>query len=405
MLEGLDAIDWDVYRGAYSSGNEIAQNIRALLSEDINLRRKAQSQLRENISHQGSIYPATIAVIPFIIELLDSQCSPDPYYLLELLDMLAGNAKENLLVDDILAYGADAAPLLVYQPILKAYPTFRYYLKHESAKIRRISLKLLALNKTQERNLRIILRKALRQEKSALMKAAIILEFSNFHNGLGDTEREATLYNAYRKILMDYLRPENERLTRLAAAIALKQWVSGENTVKKQLLDIFFDALKLPINVEDFADFSVDADELIEITKPYFIIPRIGKFDLQSVLPRLDDRALSPLFVHYIGRELVDKVFYRITRHPRRLESSPFWKWQQFDGWIENKTRSSAPLLASHSVQRLEYVSTGGKSLNKDQRKVLEALINCDVFWQIPSNLFSFFYGLPDEREELRKLL
>jgi len=46
-----------------------------------------------------------------------------------------------------------------------------------------------------------------------------------------------------------------------------------------------------------------------------------------------------------------------------------------------------------------------GRKLNNEQRLALEAIVDCEPFWEIPTNLFSFFYGLPDEREALRKLL
>ncbi len=38
-------------------------------------------------------------------------------------------------------------------------------------------------------------------------------------------------------------------------------------------------------------------------------------------------------------------------------------------------------------------------------KQVLQAIIDTETVWKIPTNLFSFFYGLPDSPKELRALL
>lgn len=35
----------------------------------------------------------------------------------------------------------------------------------------------------------------------------------------------------------------------------------------------------------------------------------------------------------------------------------------------------------------------------------LKAIVAADRVWERPTNLFSYFYGLPDSRDELRKLV
>ncbi len=41
----------------------------------------------------------------------------------------------------------------------------------------------------------------------------------------------------------------------------------------------------------------------------------------------------------------------------------------------------------------------------QEERTVLQAIVNADIVWEIPTNLFSYFYDLPDSREEMRDLL
>ena len=46
-----------------------------------------------------------------------------------------------------------------------------------------------------------------------------------------------------------------------------------------------------------------------------------------------------------------------------------------------------------------------GHLSNPKQKVVIEFIVNCDAFWVHPTNMFSHFYGLPDEREALRELI
>ena len=45
------------------------------------------------------------------------------------------------------------------------------------------------------------------------------------------------------------------------------------------------------------------------------------------------------------------------------------------------------------------------KLIMPNQKQILKAILNCELFWELPTNLLSFFYGLPDDRQKLRKLI
>jgi hypothetical protein len=51
-------------------------------------------------------------------------------------------------------------------------------------------------------------------------------------------------------------------------------------------------------------------------------------------------------------------------------------------------------------TRHLKAPTTGQK-----ERTVLQAIVNANIVWDTPTNLFSYYYGLPDSREELRDLL
>ena len=84
MLEGLDTIDWSSLTHAHGPAMDVPELLRSLLSEDADLWMQACAELHETIWHQGTVFPASAAAIPFLFELLthpdvhDSGCPISP---------------------------------------------------------------------------------------------------------------------------------------------------------------------------------------------------------------------------------------------------------------------------------------------------------------------------------------
>lgn len=70
MLEGLDAVDWSSLSHAHGPATDVPQLLRSLLSKDTDVRLEACAELHERIWHQGTVYSASAAVVPFLFELL-----------------------------------------------------------------------------------------------------------------------------------------------------------------------------------------------------------------------------------------------------------------------------------------------------------------------------------------------
>jgi hypothetical protein len=85
MLERLDAIDWSRLNTCYGHSEEIPVALRNLLSDDAALRRVAFGTLHTELTHQGSIYEASVYVVPFLLDLLALPDMPDKLSLVELL--------------------------------------------------------------------------------------------------------------------------------------------------------------------------------------------------------------------------------------------------------------------------------------------------------------------------------
>ena len=88
MLEGLDSVPWeeleqsDDILTAYDPVTDVPIFLRQLLSQDTKERSQALDRLYENALHQGSRFPITPYIIPFIIELCANPSVPDRVSLL-----------------------------------------------------------------------------------------------------------------------------------------------------------------------------------------------------------------------------------------------------------------------------------------------------------------------------------
>ncbi len=70
-LEGLDAVDWNGVRDAYGPAGNIPALLRAFVSVDPFHREFAKELLFQTIWHQGNVYSASAAAVPFLYNLLE----------------------------------------------------------------------------------------------------------------------------------------------------------------------------------------------------------------------------------------------------------------------------------------------------------------------------------------------
>ncbi len=71
-LAGLDEVDWSAVCDAYGSATDIPALLRALVSGDPDHREFAYLLLHQTIWHQGNVYSATAAAVPFLYNLLEA---------------------------------------------------------------------------------------------------------------------------------------------------------------------------------------------------------------------------------------------------------------------------------------------------------------------------------------------
>lgn len=92
MLEGLDKINWSKLHHAFGKASDVPNWIRALLSEDKQIRENAIYELSENLLHQNTVSEASYHAIPFLIELLEEPATPDKADIAMLLADMGNNS-------------------------------------------------------------------------------------------------------------------------------------------------------------------------------------------------------------------------------------------------------------------------------------------------------------------------
>jgi len=89
MLETLDQTDWSALDDAYGPSVATPGRIRDLASSNKSKRDKALDELSYTIYHQGTIYPASVAAIPFLLEIAASSEVADRAPTLQILQALS----------------------------------------------------------------------------------------------------------------------------------------------------------------------------------------------------------------------------------------------------------------------------------------------------------------------------
>ncbi|MET7400550.1 hypothetical protein ABZS66_44440 [Dactylosporangium sp. NPDC005572] len=69
MLAGLTDIDWAAYDGAYGPATEAPGILQAIADPDPEVAGEGRYDFGSSIWHQGTVYPVTVVVVPFLAEL------------------------------------------------------------------------------------------------------------------------------------------------------------------------------------------------------------------------------------------------------------------------------------------------------------------------------------------------
>ena len=86
---GLDQVDWSAVEDAYGPATDVPALLRALVSGNPDHREFACRLLHGTIWHQGNVYSATAAAIPFLYNLLEADGPHDKEAIAGMLALIA----------------------------------------------------------------------------------------------------------------------------------------------------------------------------------------------------------------------------------------------------------------------------------------------------------------------------
>jgi hypothetical protein len=89
LLERLDTIDWASLKGCGGPATDVPDLLRELVSEEDGVRMDIWAELLDHLWHQGTVFPASAAAIPFLYELLTDPDVPDKGPFVEMIAAIA----------------------------------------------------------------------------------------------------------------------------------------------------------------------------------------------------------------------------------------------------------------------------------------------------------------------------
>jgi hypothetical protein len=371
MLEGLDKVDWKSLRHVVGEPEKIPLSIRDLLSDDLKKRERAIDFLFSGGQHVGLgvIYSSTSAIIPFMLELLGYNETPGKE---DILHALSTVAYEEIFFAGGLRITEAQNQIKTYEAIVEGFELFLLLLRHDITAIRRESANLLG---TFEKSIPYLIESFL-NETDETVQVALIKSLSRI---LKRQEKRVGVEQVYKDFLNDIVNTSDKFLVRVAAARASASIAISAKWERSPRLHG-----EIPLNIVD------------TLKSSFFTGDFYDKMEILHLMQRLSVRYLADFIshpailftdAHLIAQYLLNGLF----------EIGVF----EYDDLV-------------YSIREIEIENEKvvygfrydlKQTLNEYQKTALLAIVSCDVFWEKDSNFFSFFYNLPDSRDELRKLI
>jgi hypothetical protein len=168
VLEGLDAVDWRSLEDAYGHGGAMPTFLRALASRDEGQRAWALDALFGGINHQGGTFSASVAALPFLVELACTPATRDRQGIVRLLIGLATGEPEWALLEH-------AHPTLCLEPLAAHVPRLAEILADDDCMLRALGVHLLGHLESAATAVVPALASRLEQEEDPYLRASLAM--------------------------------------------------------------------------------------------------------------------------------------------------------------------------------------------------------------------------------------
>jgi len=89
LLDDLDRIDWGILRHGRGAAGDVPGLLQCLTGQNVDMQQQAFDDLCDLLEHQGSLYSATVAAVPFLLRLVADPAFTQRRTLLEFLAFIA----------------------------------------------------------------------------------------------------------------------------------------------------------------------------------------------------------------------------------------------------------------------------------------------------------------------------
>jgi hypothetical protein len=375
IFEGLYQIDWSKLEHIYGAATSVPDSIRDLLSDDDGTRQDARGFLfGEGSQEYGMITETTPVIAPFLFEILSLD---EAHEREKILYWLRAYLEANQRVWTFRSVDQIKRHISIYETVEKHLPLIFKLLDHSYEELRRASAGMLG---TLEGDITTIvpgltarfhIEEVLSVKEEILKALERLFSIDNYKN-LPLCEIYGPFFRAV--IEGDYphrIRYGAARAGLMATKNAMSSGDITEDEISSQTSKVLLEGFW---NLYEPDNYYLNDDLLMMIV----LLP-----DAISILWQImHDSRLVPQDVH------------RVLRAVLYAKYSPRY----------NMT-SLGPEFREKLSKRYFYHQFYTKYRNLREDALIKAIVDDDLLWQKPTNLFSYFLGLPDSRDELRAFL
>lgn len=457
-------IDWSQIHGAYGVVEDMPERLKAIADGDNDSFDYSVSQ----IEHQGTLYPLTVQVVPFLLEILNTDNKADKVNLIDELRFIIGTVDETC--SRLSNFRGEYPKLLMdlHSEFMKSAPVYLKLLNDTNPSIR-VRASLLVAMFIEKPTARNAIQTALAQEQDNITRSVFIYMLGQLIPRINQMPDKEGI-QATQSLLLQLINNDSSPQIRLASALA---WVIHQaarifgitNEVPKEVFDVLLNYVITDFQ-DDTNDLSDDQISLVsehlrilqtqriqpsadratptlermkklselmqtekrlknrrekakqdpfkgqlpEYLSEYFEPQKVFRM-LRAINPKtlsaiLNSPKITPLMAHLVCLDILDKAFarkfYRFERGTPIEAQEDNIQWQTFLPYYLRDQKK--PFSIMYQPPLGDYYNLG-EPLKLFQYNALKTVVECDKFWELPTNLFSFFYGLPDDREALRELV
>jgi hypothetical protein len=398
MLDGLDQIDWK-HVGYHIWGKsddylgEIPQKIRDLRSSDESQQGRAMDHLFGHEEAFGVICDTTPHIIPFVMELVSYADTPRRALLLDYLLKVGDTilVSEHLSVDEMRLY------VRAHDSIAKGIDVLIHLLEDDDREVQLSVVGLLGnLTGEAERLLPEFFWRfdTSRDEEVQLrLLAGIKTLLANL-----DEWKQSHVKEEYAPILRDIVDISPSPTIQLAAARASVETIIPNRQDKNILSTKVVTLLS-----EEFIQRSFQPagrEDTAQLDHSTSLVRDLSLLGYEPLLEIFKNSPLDVVQTHLIVRGLLAAI---LTPSENRI----YWRTNPGHTnqgiYYLQAHRTSSPSAASGSGDYRVFTRDDYNA--KFFKRILEGVVERQEVWDLPTNMFSFFFGLPDSREELTALL